>query len=58
MRLAASIAVLFLSAAAWAADQIFLFDVLQQRTYRASWDKLMKDVQPTPDWLDAVQQEF
>lgn len=58
MRLAASIAVLFLSAPAWAADQIYLFDVLQQRTYRASWDRLMKDVQPTPDWLNQFNRNF
>ena len=35
-----------------AAEQPFLFDALQGRSaYRASWEKLMKLVQPTPDWL-------
>ena len=29
----------------------FLFDVLRELPYRLAWDKLMKDVQPTPDWL-------
>jgi hypothetical protein len=29
----------------------FLFDVLRELPYRLAWDKLMKEVQPTPDWL-------
>jgi inhibitor of lysozyme (Ivy) len=38
--------------AAHAADTEFLFDALHGRTaYHASWDRLMKLVQPTPDWL-------
>jgi hypothetical protein len=38
--------------AAQAAETVFLFDELHGKTpYRASWIKLMKLVQPTPDWL-------
>ena len=38
--------------AAQAAETEFLFDALHSKTpYRASWIKLMKLVQPTPDWL-------
>ena len=52
MRLAALFALLPVAgAAAAAAEQTFLFDTLRLPHYRASWDKLMKDVQPTPDWL-------
>jgi hypothetical protein len=43
----------------------FLFDVLRELPYRLAWDKLMKEVQPTPDWLlqfnrnyDGVTGEF
>jgi Inhibitor of vertebrate lysozyme (Ivy) len=50
-RLAALLAVALLIGAARADAQVFLFDALRARTYRAAWDKLMKDVQPTPDWL-------
>ena len=37
---------------------MFLFDALRARTYRAAWDKLMKDVQPTPDWLMQFNKNF
>ncbi|HEX9168424.1 MAG TPA: Ivy family c-type lysozyme inhibitor [Roseiarcus sp.] len=46
-------------AAAPAADSEFLFDALHGKTpYRASWDKLMKLVQPTPDWLVEFNRNF
>ncbi len=53
MRSALPIAFALLAGAAHAADNPFLFDALQGRssTYRGSWDRLMKLVQPTPDWL-------
>ncbi len=51
MRLAALLAVPLLIGAAHADAQVFLFDALRAHSYRTSWDKLMKDVQPTPDWL-------
>ena len=41
-----------LTSPAAAADTEFLFDTLHGKTaYHASWDRLMKLVQPTPDWL-------
>ena len=52
MRLSFSLALVVLAGAAHAAETGFLFDVLHGKTpYRASWIKLMKLVQPTPDWL-------
>ena len=37
----------------------FLFDALHGRTpYHASWEKLMKLVQPTPDWLVQFNRNF
>ena len=37
----------------------FLFDALHGRTpYHASWEKLMKLVQPTPDWLIRFNRNF
>jgi hypothetical protein len=49
-----------LSGTVRAADQPFLFDALQSRggAYRASWERLMKLVQPTPDWLVQFNKNF
>jgi hypothetical protein len=58
MRFAASIALLVFAGAAGAAEQTFLFDVLRLRPYRASWERLMKVVQPTPDWLMQFNKNF
>ena len=59
MRLRASLALVILAGAAQAADTEFLFDALHGKTpYRASWDKLMKLVQPTPDWLVEFNRNF
>ena len=45
--------------AAQAADTPFLFDLLHGRTaYHASWDRLVKLVQPTPDWLTQFNKNF
>ncbi len=41
-----------------AADSAFLFDLLQQKPYRAAWDGLMKAVQPTPDWLGQFNKNY
>jgi hypothetical protein len=64
-RLAATAPVsLFLSFApvagvAQAADTEFLFDALHGKSaYHASWDRLMKLVQPTPDWLVQFNKNF
>src|SRR5260370_22382912 len=52
MRKYALVAFTAIFGSAQAAETDFLFDVLHGRTaYHASWDKLMKLVQPTPDWL-------
>jgi hypothetical protein len=59
MRLRVSLALVVLAGAAQAADTEFLFDALHGKTpYRASWDKLMKLVQPTPDWLVEFNRNF
>ena len=59
MRLAAASLALTLAAGAALADDVsFLFDALRARPYRASWDKLMKEVQPTPDWLMQFNRNF
>ena len=48
-----------LTGAAAAADTEFLFDTLHGKTaYHASWDRLMKLVQPTPDWLVLFNKNF
>jgi hypothetical protein len=50
---------LSLAGAAQAEDTEYLFDALHGRTpFRASWDKLMKLVQPTPDWLIEFNRNF
>ncbi len=57
--LALSSALVILACGAQAADTEFLFDALHGRTpYRASWDKLIKLVQPTPDWLIEFNRNF
>jgi hypothetical protein len=61
MRLSVFLALLVASiagAAAAAEDGSFLFDALRERPYRAAWDKLMKEVQPTPDWLMQFNRNF
>ena len=45
--------------AAKATEPQFLFDLLHGRTpQHASWDRLMKLVQPTPDWLTQFNKNF
>jgi hypothetical protein len=62
MRLGAALALPFACAAAVSAataeDGSFLFEVLRQPPYRVVWDRLMKDVQPTPDWLIQFNRNF
>ena len=60
MRPAFLLAFAVLAGVAEAADQPFLFDVLQpgRSPYRASWERLMKLVQPTPDWLAQFNKNF
>jgi hypothetical protein len=61
MRLRLALALVILSSAATAAETQtgFLFDALHGKTpYRTSWEKLMKLVQPTPDWLVQFNKNF
>ena len=61
MRLRLSLAFVVLAGAANAAEieTGFLFDALHGKTpYHASWEKLMKLVQPTPDWLVQFNKNF
>ena len=58
MRVAASVALILFAGAAGAVEQTFLFDVLRLKPYRASWEKLMKSVEPTPDWLMQFNKNF
>jgi Inhibitor of vertebrate lysozyme (Ivy) len=61
MRLSLSLILFVLAGAANAAETeaAFLFDALHGKTpYHASWEKLMKFVQPTPDWLAQFNRNF
>jgi Inhibitor of vertebrate lysozyme (Ivy) len=58
MRIAALLALTLIAGAARAEDAPYLFDVLPKPAYRAGWDKLMKEVQPTPDWLMQFSRNF
>jgi len=59
MRLSFSLAIVVLAGAAHAAETEFLFDALHGKTpYRTAWEKLMKLVQPTPDWLAQFNKNF
>jgi len=40
------------------AEELYLFDVLRMPAYRGSWDRLARDVQPTPDWLNQFERNF
>ena len=51
MRFVALLAFALTASAAGAQEGPFLFDVLLKPAYRNGWEKLLKDVQPTPDWL-------
>jgi inhibitor of lysozyme (Ivy) len=58
MRIAAFLISCLAAGVACAQDGPFLFDVLLKPAYRAGWEKLMKDVQPTPDWLMEFSRSF
>jgi hypothetical protein len=51
MRLTVLIAAAGLVAAARAEEPGFLFDALRLPHYHFAWEKLIKTVDPTPDWL-------
>ena len=55
----ASLGVALFAGTAHAEDGQFLFDTLHGKgPYLASWEKLMKLVQPTPDWLVQFNKNF
>ena len=58
MRFAALLAFTLVAGTAVADEPTFLVDVLQNRAYHATWDKLIKVVQPTPDWLLQFSRDF
>ena len=55
-----SLAFAFFANAVRADNSKFLFEVLHanKSTYRVAWNKLMKLVQPTPDWLVQFNKDF
>jgi hypothetical protein len=58
MRSAALLAFCLSAGVAYGQSGPFLFDVLLKPSYRAAWEKLLKEVQPTPDWLVEFSQTF
>jgi hypothetical protein len=59
MRLGLPLVLIALAGAVHAEETEFLFDALHGKTpYRVSWEKLMKLVQPTPDWLVQFNRNF
>ena len=58
MRIAALFASCLIAGVAYAQGGPFLFDVLLKPAYRAGWERLMKEVQPTPDWLMEFSRSF
>lgn len=58
MRIVAIVALTLIAGEAAAQDAPFLFDVLTKAPYRNAWTKLMKDVQPTPDWLLRFSKDY
>ncbi len=59
MRLTLFLAFAVLAGSAEADEQPFLFEALHGRTtYHAAWERLMKLVQPTPDWLVEFNRNF
>ena len=60
LRFAAPLAAaLLVVAPAFADVSAYLFDALQPRAaFRPAWNKLIKDLQPIPDWLRQFNQNF
>ncbi len=51
MRSIIAAAAVLVAGAAVAEEPAFLFDALRLPRFKAAWNTLVKDVQPTPDWL-------
>jgi hypothetical protein len=58
MRLAAILTLSLAVGQASAQNGPYLFDILVKGPYRVAWEKLMKEVQPTPDWLLRFSKDF
>ena len=59
MRFSLALVFAILAGSVHAAESEFLFDLLHGRTvYHGSWDRLLKLVQPTPDWLVQFNKDF
>jgi len=58
MRMTVVAAALLAAGAAHAEEPGFLFDALRLPRYHMAWDRLVKDVEPTPDWLRNFSHNF
>jgi hypothetical protein len=58
MRLSVCIAAVLVSGAAVAEESQFLFDALRLPKYHMAWERLVKTVEPTPDWLLHFERNF
>ena len=58
MRMSLVLAAALVGGAATAEEPGFLFDALRLPKYHMAWDRLVKDVQPTPDWLLHFSRNF
>jgi hypothetical protein len=58
MRLTVFIAALLVSGAAVAEEPGFLFDALRLPKHHMAWERLVKTVEPTPDWLLHFERNF
>lgn len=58
MQVVALLAFALIADAAGAQDGPYLFDVLLKPAYRSGWRKLVKEVEPTPDWLAQFARNF
>ena len=58
VRIVALLVFALIADAAGAQDGPYLFDVLLKPAYRNGWQRLMKEVEPTPDWLAQFARNF
>ena len=58
MRLTVLVAAALVSGAAHAEEPGFLFDALRLVKFKIGWERLVKTVQPTPDWLMSFERSY
>jgi Inhibitor of vertebrate lysozyme (Ivy) len=58
MRMTVLVVAALVAGAARAEEQTFLFDALRLPKFHISWDRLVKGVEPTPDWLLHFMRNF